>query len=121
MLWLYILTEYRYTPLGIMVPALPPKKRVTALVNSHAESIFVKERTRGLTLFCEAIGRSITFFILTTLSYFKKSLILVSNPFLRHDNTWKTFMKPNANIKSESDYENNAGEIYLMAALNHLV
>ncbi len=47
----------RYHPLGILVPSLPPKNSVAALnakLSSKVDdSPFVKERTLGLTLFCE--------------------------------------------------------------------
>ncbi len=49
----------RYHPLGILVPALPPKSSMTmvavnaTLSGSKADQFFIKERTFGLTLFCE--------------------------------------------------------------------
>lgn len=49
----------RYHPLGILVPSLPPKNSFASL-NSMAnknpdETLFVKERTLGLSLFCEVL------------------------------------------------------------------
>jgi hypothetical protein len=50
----------RYHPLGILVPSLPPKNSVASMTVLTAknpdESSFVKERTLGLTLFCEVIS-----------------------------------------------------------------
>lgn len=43
----------RYHPMGILVPSLPPKK--TLSIESKFSDNFVKERTLGLTLFCEVI------------------------------------------------------------------
>lgn len=48
----------RYHPLGILVPALPPKHLITSMTttmisNNKLDQPFVKERTLGLTLFCE--------------------------------------------------------------------
>lgn len=43
----------RYHPMGILVPSLPPKK--TLSIESKFSDNFVKERTLGLTLFCEVL------------------------------------------------------------------
>lgn len=49
----------RYHPLGVLVPALPPKHQMQNLTNTFVQGSkmidlpFVKERTFGLTLFCE--------------------------------------------------------------------
>jgi len=48
----------RYHPLGILVPALPPKHSMnsaamTQLLGTDLQETFVKERILGLTLFCE--------------------------------------------------------------------
>lgn len=52
----------RYHPLGILVPALPPKNLITSMTSTmltggtnKVDQPFVKERTLGLTLFCEVI------------------------------------------------------------------
>jgi hypothetical protein len=44
----------RYHPMGILVPSLPPKNTVLNMKSStQIDQAFVKERTLGLTLFCE--------------------------------------------------------------------
>jgi hypothetical protein len=49
----------RYHPLGILVPSLPPKSSITSIamsavqVSSKMDQFFIKERTLGLTFFCE--------------------------------------------------------------------
>lgn len=45
----------RYSTFGILVPDLPPKKVIGSFV-TKTESMFIKERTHGLSLFCEDIG-----------------------------------------------------------------
>lgn len=55
----------RYAPLGILVPALPPKKPMSSLINQRTDAVFVKERTHGLTLFCESVGKCILIMLLT--------------------------------------------------------
>lgn len=44
----------RYAPLGILVPSLPPKSSMTSLITARTgDKSFIKERTLGLTMFCE--------------------------------------------------------------------
>jgi len=43
----------RYGPLGISVPVLPPKSSITSMVSANMKHTFIKERTLGLSLFCE--------------------------------------------------------------------
>jgi hypothetical protein len=44
----------RYHPMGILVPSLPPKGNLMNVKSStQIDQSFVKERTLGLTLFCE--------------------------------------------------------------------
>lgn len=90
----------QYCPLGIMVPSLPPKKPVSSLIKG-SNDIFIKERTKGLTMFCEA---------------------LVQNPFLRFDSNWLAFMKPSSahttasglpNVPFYPDDHNNSGNLGL--------
>ncbi len=61
----------RYATCGILIPLLPPKKPVSSLIQGKQDSLFVKERTIGLSLFCEAI---------------------VQNPYLRYDVAWEEFL-----------------------------
>ena len=61
----------RYATCGILIPLLPPKKPVSSLMQGKQDSLFVKERTIGLSLFCEAI---------------------VQNPYLRYDVAWEEFL-----------------------------
>lgn len=65
----------RYGPLGIAVPALPPKNSVSNIMSSNLQQTFIKERILGLTIFCE---------------------LIVASPWLRNDKLWKEFMKPKA-------------------------
>lgn len=88
----------RYHPLGILVPSLPPKN--TLSIQSKFSDGFVKERTLGLTLFCESVAGS---------------------PWLRNDNTWKTFMRPtNTTGVVGSEDSKNYGEQQLISCLNCL-
>ncbi len=92
----------RYGPRGILVPQLPPKKSFSSLIglSTQTQDPFVKERTQGLSLFCEAI---------------------VANPFLRFDNQWKTFMRTQVGDAVDSaDNGENVGERMSLAALEHL-
>jgi hypothetical protein len=43
----------RYGPLGIAVPALPPKNSMSNLISSNTKQTFIKERVMGLSLFCD--------------------------------------------------------------------
>jgi hypothetical protein len=43
----------RYGPLGIIVPSLPPKDSMSSMIGVNQKQTFIKERTLGLTLFCE--------------------------------------------------------------------
>src|SRR4051812_36207226 len=44
----------RYSPLGILIPSLPPKSSVASIITSRSgDKSFIKERTLGLTMFCE--------------------------------------------------------------------
>ena len=61
----------RYATCGVLIPLLPPKKPVSSLIQGKQDSLFVKERTIGLSLFCEAI---------------------VQNPYLRYDVAWEEFL-----------------------------
>lgn len=45
----------RYGPLGIAVPALPPKTSVSNIISANLKQTFIKERILGLTIFCEVI------------------------------------------------------------------
>lgn len=45
---------FRYHPLGILVPSMPPKHILP--MKAKTDENFVKERTFGLTLFCEVSG-----------------------------------------------------------------
>lgn len=87
----------RFCQYGILVPKLPPKKSISALLNMDASNPFVKERTYGLSLFCEAV---------------------ISNPFLRNDRQWREFigMQP---VVGDSASE-NFGESFLFATLAQL-
>lgn len=84
----------RYSALGILVPALPPKKMMGS---SSQESAFIKERTQGLTLFCDCVA---------------------SNPFLRNDAKWRDFIRPDSTPYDSS--ADNTGEIMLEKALKLL-
>jgi hypothetical protein len=86
----------RYAPLGILVPNLPPKKAISSLSASDTNNPFVKERTCGLSLFCETV---------------------VENPFLRFDNSWKNFMRSQTSGSEDGD---NIGEKMLLEALTQL-
>jgi hypothetical protein len=86
----------RYGPLGILVPKLPPKKAVSSLSASDTNNPFVKERTCGLSYFCES---------------------LVENPFLRFDNSWKNFMRSQSTGSEDGD---NIGDKMLQEALQQL-
>lgn len=48
---------FKYTTFGILVPSLPPKTTMASLSNSlvhtKADRSFVRERSLGLSLFCE--------------------------------------------------------------------
>ena len=84
----------RYSQLGILVPQLPPKKMMGS---SSTESSFIKERTQGLTMFCEGIA---------------------ANPFLRNDAKWRDFIRPDSTPYDSS--ADNTGEIMLDKALRLL-
>lgn len=84
----------RYSLVGILVPQLPPKKMMGS---TSQESAFVKERTAGLTIFCQQIA---------------------ANPFLCNDAAWRDFIRP-ASTPYDSG-QDNTGEIMLHAALNLL-
>jgi hypothetical protein len=43
----------RYGPLGIAVPALPPKTSMNNIISANLKQTFIKERIHGLTIFCE--------------------------------------------------------------------
>lgn len=44
----------RYAPLGILIPSLPPKSSMASLITARTgDKSFIKERTLGLTMFCE--------------------------------------------------------------------
>lgn len=88
------LLKDRYSLVGILVPQLPPKKMMGS---SSQESAFVKERTQGLTLFCEGIA---------------------SNPFLCNDAAWRDFIRP-ASTPYDSG-QDNTGEVMLHASLSLL-
>lgn len=99
----------RYVKLGMLVPSLPPKKPVSSLTK-NSNDIFIKERTQGLSMFCEAIAQ---------------------NPFIKSDHKWIEFMKPKMD-STINGYRNraesnegelvgvNPGESKLMAALEQL-
>ena len=95
--------EEKFSPYGLLVPQLPPKKAMQSLINSSTvDNSFVKERTYGLSLFCEAI---------------------VQNPFLRNDVLWASFMNPNqgAMSHSASSHESgNVGELMISAIFREL-
>jgi len=84
----------RYSLLGILVPQLPPKK---TMGSTSTESAFIKERTQGLTMFCENVA---------------------SNPFLRNDAKWRDFIRPDSTPYDSS--ADNTGEIMLDKALRLL-
>ncbi|KAJ1434685.1 hypothetical protein B484DRAFT_417365 [Ochromonadaceae sp. CCMP2298] len=63
----------RYGPLGILVPSLPPKDSLSSVIGTNQKQTFIKERTLGLTLFCE---------------------LVIASPWLRNDSEWKDFLKP---------------------------
>lgn len=86
----------RYTPYGILVPMLPPKKPVSSMIAGVLDSSFIKERTKGLALFCQA---------------------MVANPFLRSDTKWITFIDPNNSTKSSM---NSKGEVMLLRLLDSI-
>lgn len=93
----------RYAPVGVLVPSLPPKKPVSSAVyGSSQSSVFVKERTNGLSLFCEAI---------------------IQNPFLASDVVWLDFMKasdgsPSKPPSSFDRSDRGGGELILSALLD---
>lgn len=43
----------RYGPLGIAVPALPPKNVVSNIISTNMKQTFISERIMGLSIFCE--------------------------------------------------------------------
>jgi hypothetical protein len=52
----------RYATMGILIPSLPPKSSVTSLVTARTgDKSFIKERTLGLTMFCEVLFASMSF------------------------------------------------------------
>eukprot|EP01038_Epipyxis_sp_PR26KG_P008420 gene8420-11388_t len=91
----------RYSLFGILVPSLPPKNMMNSIMSSRSDTAFIKERTMGLSMFCEAI---------------------VENPWLRNDSSWKAFMKSATMfaVIHENIDEENTGEIMLIAALAQL-
>eukprot|EP01035_Chromulina_nebulosa_P020183 gene20183-26201_t len=93
---LRLLLKDRFNPFGLFVPSLPPKKTVSSLLNSRVDAIFVKERTCGLSLFCETV---------------------VNIPFLRHDSDWKAFLQTD---KAKSVDVENMGERMIITALQLL-
>lgn len=78
---------------------LPPKKPMTSAISgNNTEKIFIKERTRGLSLFVES---------------------LCENVFLRHDVSWKAFMRPSSTtFQVLDDGDENIAEKELIKALN---
>lgn len=88
----------RYGPLGVLVPSLPPKKPVSSAVYGATQSsVFVKERTNGLSLFCEAI---------------------IQNPFLASDVVWLDFMRAGDGGSSLERGGRDGGEFMLSALLD---
>ena len=89
----------KFVPLGISIPMLPPKKPMTSAISgNNTEKIFIKERTRGLSLFVES---------------------LCENVFLRHDISWKAFMRPSTTTYQVlDDGDENIAEKELIKALN---
>lgn len=89
----------KFIPLGITTPVLPPKKPMTSAISgNNTEKIFIKERTRGLSLFVES---------------------LCDNVFLRHDISWKAFMRPSSTtFQVLDDGDENIAEKELIKALN---
>ena len=90
----------KFVPLGIAIPMLPPKKPMTSAISgTNTEKIFIKERTRGLSLFVES---------------------LCENIFLRHDISWKAFMRPSVGSSFQvlDDGDENIAEKELIKALN---
>lgn len=80
----------RYMPLGVFVPYTPSKGLLQN--NADTNSTFIKERMRGLILFCNH---------------------MFSNPFIANDSDWLSFM----GSKGSSD---NEGLTMLRSALHHV-
>lgn len=91
----------RYYVFGVVVPNLPPKKSMSSLLVTDVSIPLIKERTYGLSLFCESI---------------------MKNPFLRCDTDWINFMRPNEGGSSQDIYvtEENKGEVMIINALMQL-
>mmetsp|Transcript_24535 Transcript_24535/g.40906 ORF Transcript_24535/g.40906 Transcript_24535/m.40906 type:complete len:746 (+) Transcript_24535:103-2340(+) len=77
----------RYGPLGVAIPCLPPKNVVASIVAPHMKTALIKERTLGLTLFCE---------------------LIVASPWLRNDDVWKDFLKPKAYVEEQQQQQKQA-------------
>lgn len=103
----------RYAPLGILVPSLPPKKAISSLAASDTSNPFVKERTCGLSLFCESVIEN------PFLRYVKVVNIRGPINFVvsRFDNSWKNFMRSQTTGSEDGD---NIGEKMLQEALREL-
>jgi hypothetical protein len=92
----------RYHSLGIMVPALPKKHSMnnaamSQLLGTDLQETFVKERTLGLSIFCESI---------------------VHIPWLWHDSSWKAFLRPQSTV--EYSDATNTGYTQLLACLQNM-
>ena len=79
-----------YLPLGILVPLLPSKK----LITGGEDSMFLKERTQGLSLMCNTIA---------------------STPWFRHDRIWIDFLGG-----SGAGTWSSVGESMLLQMVNQL-
>ena len=118
-----------YTPLGIYVPALPPKYLHIPGAKNSASEEYIKERTLGLSLFCEVMVYPSDH----PMMKFKNNIFLkavAASPWLRNDRIWKTFMKPSATSSLGATVgadlgmdggSDNIGETMLRQGLQQLV
>lgn len=81
-----------YSCYGITVPAMPPKK----IIVQAEDTDFIKERTQGLTMLCQAI---------------------VASPWLRFDRTWIDFMRAGG---ADSVRAGSVGESMLLLSFAQL-
>ena len=81
-----------YATYGITVPTMPPKK----IIVQADDTDFIKERTHGLTIFCQAI---------------------IASPWLRFDRTWIDFMRTGG---GDSGKAGSVGESMLLLSYAQL-
>lgn len=73
----------KYAPYGILIPSLPPKNSVASLIVSKSgdKDIFIKERTLGLTMFCE-VRTTVVVFVFLWLSFYRVLLLLLGSEMI---------------------------------------